>query len=303
MSVLNSNAKECDEARQWLDAYLDNELPEQALAGVRQHVESCPGCGEELAARVRVRDAVRRAAARQIAPESLRLDIQRQLRLLRPDVVAISPRFRLVLGAIAVACIVLVIMAAEQWVQTIHGQRLVNSILALGVSDHVQCALKGHNYPEAANPPEVLHQKLGPSYAGLLEIVQRNLPDFEILEAHICSLPGSPRKYVHFIARGRGTILSVVLTRSGGELLPREKTRAKGKGAALYEAHLGGMSVAGFAAHEYWGFVVSDLGQDSVTHLAEGLAPPVIAALEAGSPQPRADSGDVYQARLDLAGH
>ena len=88
------------------------------------------------------------------------------------------------------------------------------------VSDHVQCAIKGHNYPEVANPPEVLRKKLGPQYAGLLEVVQQNLPGFEVLEAHICSIPGSPRKYVHFITRGRGTILSVILTKNDGAQLP-----------------------------------------------------------------------------------
>ena len=50
------------------------------------------------------------------------------------------------------------------------------SVLALGVSDHLQCAIKGHNYPDIANPPEQLRQKLGPQYAGLLEVVQQKLP-------------------------------------------------------------------------------------------------------------------------------
>ena len=64
--------------------------------------------------------------------------------------------------------------------------------------------------------PEQLRKKLGSEYSPLLPAVQEKLPGFELLEAHICSLPGSPRKYVHFIARGRGTILSVILTRNDG---------------------------------------------------------------------------------------
>jgi hypothetical protein len=45
-----------------------------------------------------------------------------------------------------------------------------------------------------------------------MPVVQEKLPTFKCWEAHICQLPGSPRKYVHFIARGQGTILSVINT-------------------------------------------------------------------------------------------
>src|SRR5208337_331023 len=158
---------------------------------------------------------------------------------------------------------------------------------------HLQCAIKGHNYPNIANPPEQLRQKLGPQYAGLLQVVQQKLPGFEILEAHICSVQGSPRKYVHFIARGRGTILSVILTRSDGAQFPNGKAFRSGASGSvnLYEAHLEGMNAAGFESKEYLGFVVSDLSQDTMVQIASELAPPLKAALDAGS---------VSEARVDL---
>jgi hypothetical protein len=156
-------------------------------------------------------------------------------------------------------------------------------VLALGVSDHVQCAIKGHNYPEVANPPEVLRKKLGPQYAGLLDVVHQNLPGFEILEAHICSIPGSSRKYVHFITRGRGTILSVILTRNDGAHLPSGGAfRSVVAGHVnLYEAHEQGMNVAGFESGGYLGFVVSDLDTNTTLQIADQLAPPLNAALQA----------------------
>ena len=163
-------------------------------------------------------------------------------------------------------------------------------MLAIGVADHVQCAIKGHNYPDIANPPDKLREKLGPQYAGLLEVVQQKLPGFEILEAHICSIPGSPRKYVHFITRGRGTILSVILTRRDGEHLPNGKWLISGSsgGVNLYEAHLDGMNAAGFESSGYFGFVVSDLSQASMVQIASELAPPLKAALD----EERFDHGD-----------
>ena len=150
------------------------------------------------------------------------------------------------------------------------------------VSDHVQCAIKGHNYPEVANPPEVLRKKLGPQYAGLLEVVHQNLPGFEVLEAHICSIPGSSRKYVHFITRGRGTILSVILTRNDGAQLPSGgafRTVVAGH-VNLYAAREQGMNVAGFESRGYLGFVVSDLDRNVTLQIADQLAPPLNAALQ-----------------------
>ena len=50
-------------------------------------------------------------------------------------------------------------------------------------------------------------------------------------------------------------------------------------GVNLYKARLDGMDVAGFESNDYFGFVVSDLGQNVVTQMAVGLAPPLRNAL------------------------
>ena len=106
-------------------------------------------------------------------------------------------------------------------------------------------------------------------------MVQEKLPGFQVLEAHICRVPSGPRKYVHFIARGQGTILSVILTRREGESLPAGRLLVTGapSGVDLYQAKLQGESVAGFETNQYFGFVVSNLDQDEMVHLAGALAP------------------------------
>ena len=285
MNVLNFDSKQCERIRRHLDAYLSSELLVETTSDVLRHLESCEACSRELEARTRVRDALRRAAVSQIPPEELRQSIQRRLRKTQPGFLGGSRRLT---WAIALAGLVVVVLggiATQQWIRVLRGRRIVAGVLALGVSDHLQCAIKGHNYPDIANPPELLRKKLGPQYAGLLEVVQQNLPGFEVLEAHICSVQGSPRKYVHFITRGRGTILSVILTRSEGAQLPNGIAFRSGASGSvnLYEAHLEGMNVAGFESKGYFGFVVSDLGQDTTMQIANELAPPLKAALEAGS--------------------
>jgi len=284
MNVLNFNSEQCLRVRRKLDAYLSNELLVETTSEVLRHLESCEACSQELEARTRLRDALRRVAASQVPPEDLRQSIERQVRKMQPGFWGGSRRLR---WALALAGVVVIVgsIATRQWITVQRGRRVVASVLAIGVSDHIQCAIKGHNYPDIANPPDKLREKLGPRYAGLLDVVQQNLPGFEVLEAHICSIPGSPRKYIHFITRGRGTILSVILTRSEGAQLPAGKSLRSGVSGSLnlYEAHLDGMNAAGFESSGYLGFVVSDLSPAITMELASGLAPPLKGVLDAGS--------------------
>ena len=291
MNVLNFNSEQCARIRRQLDAYLSNELLVETTSEVLRHLESCEACTRELEARTRVRDALRRVAAKQSPPEELRQSIQWRLRKMQPG---FSGGVRRLTWELALAMVVVLGgIATEQWIKVQRGRRVVASVLAIGVSDHVQCAIKGHNYPDIANPPEKLRHQLGPQYAGLLDVVQQKLPGFEILEAHICTIPGSPRKYVHFITRGRGTILSVILTRRNGEELPNGKWIRSGSSGSvnLYEANLEGMNAAGFESNSYFGFVVSDLSPAVTEHIASELAPPLKAAL---------DANPGSEARLDL---
>jgi anti-sigma factor (TIGR02949 family) len=281
MNVLNFDSKQCDRVRRQLDAYLSNELLVETTSEVLKHLESCESCSCELESRARVREALQRAAAKQTPPEYLREAIHQRLKSVQPGLLS---GFRATPWAVALASLALVLVAGQQWLVLRRGRQLVASVLTLGVSDHLQCAIKGHNYPEIANPPEQLRQKLGPEYADLLQVVEPRLTGFQVLEAHICSVPGSPRKYVHFIGRGRGTIVSIILTRREGESLPagRFLLAQTSGGVDLYNAKLGDMSVTGFETKEYFGFVVSNLGQDEVLQIATALGPALRNALEGG---------------------
>ena len=282
MNVLHSDSRQCDRVRRQLDAYLSNELLVETTSEVLRHLESCEACTRELESRVRVREALRRAVARQSPPEYLREAIHQRLRSAQPRFLG---GFHATTWALALASVALVLVAGQQWLRFRRGRQLVASVLTLGAADHLHCAIQAHNYPEVANPPDQLRQKLGPQYAGLLLVVEAKLSGFQVLEAHICSVPGSPRKYVHFIARGKGTILSVILTQHEGESLPPGSFLLAGAagGVDLYKAKLEEMSVAGFETNEYFGFVVSDLGQDEMVQLAAVLAPALRDALDAST--------------------
>jgi Putative zinc-finger len=285
MKVLNFDSKPCERVREQLDAYLSSELLVETTATVLEHLESCADCSGELESRLRLRDALRRAVEQQLPPAHLGEAIHRRLRQTRPAFSWPFPSRHWMLALASLAVMVSAGAVAQHTLSLRRGRQLVVSVLTLGVSDHVHCAIQGHNYPEVANPPDQLRLKLGPEYAPLLPVVEQKLPGFEVLEAHICTVPGSPRKYVHFIARGRGTILSVILTKRDEEALPTE-TRLVAEtsgGIRLYKNHLEGMDVAGFETNDYFGFVVSDLGQDGVLQIAAALAPSVRSPLDAAS--------------------
>jgi anti-sigma factor (TIGR02949 family) len=284
MNLLNFDSRQCDRTRRQMDAYLSNELLVETTDEMLRHLENCEACSRELELRMRVREALQRAAASQPVPDGLGEAIHLHLKKAqsRSFWAPRAPTWTLALAGAAV--IVMVGIAGRQWMRLERARQMVESVLQLGVSDHLHCAIRGHNYPDVANPPAVLWEKLGPQYAGLLPVVEKELPGFQVLEAHICTVPGSPRKYVHFITRGQGTILSVILTRRNGETLPSGRFVTAGSfgNVDFYEKHLEGMSVAGFQVGGYFGFVVSDLGQHEMDQLAEGLAPALQTALNAG---------------------
>jgi hypothetical protein len=283
MTLMKFDSIQCERTRGQLDAYLSNELLVETTGEVLKHLESCADCAREFDARSRLRAALRKAAATVVMPENIQNEIRQQLRQAQPASVWGFPRSAWLLATAAMALVLVTAAGLQQWQRFERGKQLVAGILSLGVSDHLECAVKGHNYPDAAPAPEKLRAKLGAQYAGLIPLVEEKLPGYQLLEAHICDVKGSPRKYVHFIARGQGTILSVVLTRRDGASLPAGYflKAAESQGLDLFQAQLDGMNAAGFESKNYFGFVVSDLSRATVLQIAEGVAPPLKDALDA----------------------
>ena len=274
MNTFSFDSQGCERIRQQLDAYLSNELLVETASKVMHHLENCEVCSRDLEARIRVRDALQRAVANRPVPDSTRADVLHKLRQSQTRSFAGVGLKRWVLALAAVAAIILGLFTAE-WLNLRREDKLIASILKLGISDHLICAIQAHNYPEVASPPDQIRTKLGLRYAPLLQVVQQRLPGFDVLEGHICSIPNSDRKYVHFITRGHGTILSVILTERSGATFPKGKLliAADSGGLGIYENRLSGMEIAGFESGPYFAFVVSDLNQKELLQLAQGLAP------------------------------
>ena len=283
MNVLNFDSKVCERTRRQLDAYVSNELLVETTGEVVRHLEGCEGCAAELDSRLRIRTALRQAALRQLPSAQLTQSIHQRLRRARPGPLAGLRRNTWILAVAAMLAVVIGGVAVQQALAMRQARQTVRNILALGVSDHVDCALRAHNYPDVARSQDELRQRLPPECAGLLPVVEEKLPGFELLEAHVCSLPGSSRKYVHFIARSEGAILSVILTKRDGQALPRGRFLVADNSTNVYQAHLNDMDVAGFESKNYFGFVVGGVGQGRVLQIAKDIAPRVREVLDQSS--------------------
>src|SRR5215469_14974824 len=156
MKVLNFDPKSCERVREQLDAYLSSELLVETTATVLKHLEGCADCSGEVESRLRLRNALRRAVDQQPLPADLDHAIHRRL---RQTGLAHSWPFRRPLArrewVLALASLAVVVIAGTTIQRTFsfrHGRQLVATVLTLGVSDHIYCAIRGHNYPEVARP-------------------------------------------------------------------------------------------------------------------------------------------------------
>jgi len=97
---------------------------------------------------MRVRDVLQRAVANRPMPESMRANILRTLRDSQRRSLSRVAVKRWALGLAAAAVVLFGVFAAES-LNLRHGEQLIASILKLGVSDHIICAVQGQNYPES----------------------------------------------------------------------------------------------------------------------------------------------------------
>jgi anti-sigma factor RsiW len=71
----------CENWREWLDAYVDENCTPEQFAGIEDHLQSCPSCAAEALARLQLKRATRAAAAAHFAPSpEFRLRIEKTAR-------------------------------------------------------------------------------------------------------------------------------------------------------------------------------------------------------------------------------
>lgn len=271
MTVLDFGQKACERIRRYLDSYLSNELLVETNHEVLRHLENCPACAEELERKIQARNLLRKAAAAQTPSSGFEDRVRKAVRARAAAAPAASDWQKWAIAALVVLGVLLGGVQGMRMRRDYMARQ--TTLLEVGLRDHVHCALGG-NYP--ATPPSLaeMARKMGPEYAQLVPIVEKKLPNYEVLEGHRCSVKG--RRYEHIILRGSHGLMSVMVTRKQpGEAFPRSVVASllNASGIPMHNAVISNLAVSGFATRDFLVFVASNLNENANRQIAESLAP------------------------------
>jgi mycothiol system anti-sigma-R factor len=286
MNTVNFSEAVCRRIRAQIDHYLSNELSVETNHEVMKHLEACAACSQELEARMRVKDLLRRGVQSETAPPRLRQQIEGQVRASESSfsLLRFSPRWAL--AAAAVAVVVLGAVISERWrtnglyddarAQAAYiravGARLPR-IETVGLADHLHCAVF-RRFPKEYPAEAVAIQQLGPQFVKLVSMVKEKMPgEYRVVMAHRCSYAG--RHYVHFVLKSDSNLLSLVITEKQPDdsFSSMEASSASEVSAPVYEVTANRYEVAGFESQGYLAFIVSDLDRKNNLQIADNLAP------------------------------
>ena len=232
------------------------------------HLDSCQDCKTALESRQRVRDGLRRAVLAESAPLGLETRIRGEL---RQQALSGKERSQFPYWLMAVAASLAVVATGT----VIHRQKeaVALRVLALGLDDHIVCAMGGH-YPPT--PPDMakIVSEMGAPYARLVPGVMHQLSEFQFVEGHRCEIGG--RQYPHVILRKGETLVSLsLLEKNAGESFPQGMLNGSDAidGLNLFRDGKEGYSVAGFETTKHFVYVSSKFDSEKNFALARRIAP------------------------------
>jgi anti-sigma factor (TIGR02949 family) len=132
----------CQEVRQRLESYIDDELGPTERQSLSDHLAGCPDCSKEAAALTQLSAEIRAAAPSFRAPAALRERIRDELRRAAPAVRRSPPRM---IGALAYAASLLLAVAlGSGGTVLLLGQQRTDSVADELLDDHLRSLLAGH---------------------------------------------------------------------------------------------------------------------------------------------------------------
>ena len=280
MSKIRADRQKCNVMMSRMDAHLDGSLADQDRQEMLAHLEECPGCAQELAARKRLRARVKSAVQSVPAPAFLETRIRANLSSRRqrfPWKVMVPVAAALVLCAGTVISyesgrLRFTRTSQDSYIASVSTR--VVSLLRVGLGDHIHCAVF-RKYSK--NPPSMTQfiSDLGPQYSGIIPIVRDRVPaDLGLAQAHRCSYRG--RRFVHLVLKNDSTLLSIVITRkNAGEALSSEELAPalSESGISIYSSSTQRFQIAAFESHDHVVYIISDLPSQRNLDLMRAMAP------------------------------
>lgn len=286
MMTFEMNDTNCAKALRAVDPHGGGECDAAAAFEHRGHVDNCAACRKELESRRMVRARLKDAVGSLAVPLGLETRIQAQLRVTQQ-----RPGWYFRLSAIGVAaalCLAVGVAyhlgelrftagAQEAYVASVSDH--VATFLRAGLQDHLHCAVF-RKYARNAPPVEKLAEELGPRYAPLIPLLQKQVSGaLRVEAAHICRVHN--RRFVHVAARGSHQLLSLVITRKkDGESIEGLLPALSQAGVTLYQGGAQKYQIAAFEAGEFRVYLVSDMAQQQNLEMLAAMAPEIQAMLQ-----------------------
>jgi hypothetical protein len=259
------------------DSFLSNELLTDTSHEILLHLDTCPSCRAEIAARRRLRDSLRAAFDR--APDLRpRSDFAEQLR----DRMRVADagggrdrpfprRWQLLAASVLLAAGVSGVLFMTRW------NTPVDALATDAIGDHWNCALKNRSV-RAPVPLEEAARRFDSAYRVLLKAPPDDVSTphglARVVDRHSCAF--GTRRFGHVILEYHQHVVSLLVTadeRTAGVVLPSDVI------PQLHGAPVNGLSVASIRGARHAILLVSDLEGGELRQLSTAVSVPLVEQL------------------------
>lgn len=265
---------QCRDVRDLGDSYLGEELLVETNHEILGHLESCPECRAELAARRELR-ARTRTAFLQTAELAPRPGWSEELAASLRASSATTMSRRSFGGAwLALAATLLLtagvsLRVVPEW----RGASALAALARLAVGDHRNCAVRFNlaerpiSLEQAAAAYDAAYRVLETTPAAAVAAPSGTI---RVVERHSCVFEG--RRFAHVVMQYRGHLVSILMTRDAGGPLTRIPTPHGGAAADTLQG-TDAFDVAYSHAGRHVVFFVTDGGAEALHEVAQAIAP------------------------------
>jgi anti-sigma factor RsiW len=252
---------ECRDVREMADSFLSEQLLVETNHELLRHLETCPVCRAEIAARRALRERLRSAFvhAEDLRPRpDFAAELRTRLRASQPGIT----RRSLLQSWWTLAAGVALAAGGGVFVRNSTGRSRLATLAREAAGDHQNCAVK-FTLAERPIGLEDAGRRYGAPYGALATFEPPPVVDgpLQLLERHACVYQG--RRFGHVVFRYRGALTSLLVTDAQAPSAPELEPAGPGP------------AIASLPAGRFVGFVVADLDRQHVLRLAQALSTPL----------------------------
>lgn len=289
----NMQTMECRNLREMLDSYLHGELSVETNHTVLRHLEQCPACRSEMAARRQLRDRLRTAASSVSLSAEAKARLRARLReeilpegstanaapVINPARESFLSRFfkPWLMPRLAAALMVLLAVAAGSiWFFSPHivdAAQLSQEFIREAIGDHTNCAAM---YADKEKPAQMsaLARQYNAAYSELDKIAELHAEGLQLHAAHLCGFAG--RKFAHLVYTRGDQLISLLVTERDVRAMKKGIVpQDDGLRAGLQHEIQNEFNVSAYQTKRHVVLIVATLSERETRALAERIAAPV----------------------------